>query len=284
MQYTEMGLNETDLRKVQLIQLEMLLEVDRICRENGIKYCIIAGTLLGAVRHRGYIPWDDDADVALLRSEYVRFRDACKHALDRNRFYFQDYTNTSGYRWGYGKLRRKNTAFIRKGQEHMPYPSGIFIDIFPLDNVPNSRLKRYMHNLECTLLRKMLWSAVGCKSDPNRIFRFLFILLNHVPASSLFAWYENLVKRSNKQLTHGVRILTFPTPNKQYRYKRKWYESLSHITFEAFSFPAPRDYRGYLHFKFGDYKVYPPVSQRKGHALSYYELLPDEIMQDLMKR
>ena len=108
------------LHRLQMIQLEMLVEVDRICNKCGIRYNIIAGTLLGAVRHRGYIPWDDDADVAFLRPEYEKFRKACKTELDRTRFYFQDHRNTKGYRWGYGKLRRKNTLFLREHQEHMP--------------------------------------------------------------------------------------------------------------------------------------------------------------------
>ena len=96
-------LDATTLRQLQMIQLEMLIEVDRICRKCNIQYNIIAGTLLGAVRHGGYIPWDDDADVALLRSEYEKFRKACKTELDKSRFVFQDHRNTRGYRWGYGK-------------------------------------------------------------------------------------------------------------------------------------------------------------------------------------
>lgn len=84
------------LRQVQMIQLEMLEEVDRICKKCSIHYNIIAGTLLGAVRHKGYIPWDDDADIALLRPEYEKFRQVCKTELDTGRFYFQDHRNTKG--------------------------------------------------------------------------------------------------------------------------------------------------------------------------------------------
>ena len=109
-------LSKKELRDVQLIELEMLIEVDRICRKCGIKYCISAGTMLGAVRHGGFIPWDDDADVAFLRPEYEKFRKACETELDTDKFYFQDYRNTKGYRWGYGKLRRKGTEFIRLNQ------------------------------------------------------------------------------------------------------------------------------------------------------------------------
>lgn len=120
------NLTEEELRQLQMIEVEMLEEVDRVCKKNGIKYCISAGTQLGAIRHKGFIPWDDDADLAFLRPEYEKFREACERDLDKERFYFQDYRNTPGYRWGYGKIRRKDTEFVRLNQEHMPYEQGGF--------------------------------------------------------------------------------------------------------------------------------------------------------------
>ena len=91
------------LRLLQMIELEILTEIDRICRKNNIHYSLTGGTLLGAVRNGGFIPWDDDADISMLRSEYRKFQKACKTDLDEDRFYFQDIESTKGYRWGYGK-------------------------------------------------------------------------------------------------------------------------------------------------------------------------------------
>lgn len=264
-----------DLRQLQLIQLEMLLEVDRICKKNNIRYCIIAGTLLGAVRHKGYIPWDDDADVAMLRPEYERFCKACEKDLDRTRFYLQTHSNTPGYRWGYGKIRRVGTEFVRKGQEHMPYPTGIFIDIFPLDNVPDNLLARRVHNITCTVIRKMLWSAVGAKSDSNPIMRGVYGCLSLLPRDFIFSMYDWLMRTSNKKQTKMLRILTFPTPNNgYYGYYRKWYVELADIEFEGYYFPGAKDYDEYLTFKFGNYKEFPPIEQRQGHASTRYRLLP----------
>lgn len=264
-----------DLRKIQLIQLEMLLEVDRICKKCNIQYCIIAGTLLGAVRHGGYIPWDDDADVAFLRTQYEKFCKVCETELDHTRFYLQTHSNTSGYRWGYGKLRRKNTEFVRKGQEHMNFPTGVFIDIFPLDNVPDNMFMRRMHNLTCTVIRKTLWSTVGAKVDKHIIIRSIYWCLSRIPKEFVFRAYDKLMYLSNKKTSQMVRILTFPTPNNgYYGYYRKWYEELENIKFEGYYFPAPKDYDEYLTFKFGDYHKFPPIEQRQGHLATKYKLLP----------
>lgn len=261
------------LKQLQSIQLEMLIEVDRICRKCNIRYNIIAGTLLGAVRNKGYIPWDDDADVALMRPEYEKFKSACKTELDQTRFYFQDHTITEGYRWGYGKIRRKNTLFLRENQEHMPYEQGVFIDIFPLDGVPDNYVLRYIHNLKCTIIRKILWSAVGRKADKRRFMRVIYMLLYKIPIHLVFKYYDGFITRSNKRETKFVRKLMFPTPNKTYGYKRIWYENSAEYEFEQYVFIGIEQYHEYLSFKFGDYMTLPPLSQRKVHPVSQLRLI-----------
>lgn len=95
------------LEKLQKVELEMLIEVDRICRKNNIKYSIMYGTLLGAVRNSGFIPWDDDCDVVFKRDEYEKFFEACKKDLNTSKFFLQDHRTDPHYLFGYGKLRRK---------------------------------------------------------------------------------------------------------------------------------------------------------------------------------
>lgn len=273
--FTKAGYNlsNEELRQLQMIQLEMLIEVDRICKKCDIKYNIIAGTLLGAVRHKGYIPWDDDADVAFLRPEYEKFREACKTELDKSRFYFQDHRATEGYRWGYGKLRRKNTVFLRKFQEHMPYEQGVFIDLFPLDNVPDNYLQRCWHNFHCFCIRKVMWSEVGKIADKSWIMRKWYGVLSNIPLEYVGKHLDKFAKRGNKKNSKMVRILLFPTPNDEYGYYKRWYENSAPIDFEGVTFSGIRDYDEYLSFKFGNYMELPPVEQRKVHPVTKLKLL-----------
>lgn len=264
----EDGVNNLLLKKIQKIQIEMLIEVDRICKKNNISYNIIAGTLLGAVRHCGYIPWDDDADVALLREEYDKFVRACKQDLDKTRFIFQDFTVTEGYRWGYGKLRRKGTRVVRKGQEHMQYHSGVFIDIFPLDFVPDQKIKRLVWTFQCFFVRKILWSKVGRRIEKNYFKRALYIILSLIPEKNVLLFLQSMIDYGKGRTSSLVRILTFPPPKGKFGYYRRWYESSSQYKFENIVLDGINHYDAYLSYKYGNYMDLPPLDQRKVHPFS----------------
>ncbi len=256
------------LRKVQMIELEMLIELDRVCRKNGIKYTIIGGTLIGAMRNKRFIPWDDDIDVAMLRNEYEKFRIACKKDLDQTRFYFQDHRNTKGYRWGYGKLRRKDTLFLREYQEHMPYAQGIFLDVFPHDGVPNGYIGRALHNLHCFLIRKFLWSEVGRIAEKNILKRTMYGFMSKMPEKQICKLYRSLICKSNYKRTKRVRALMFPTFGNEFGYNRKWFEPGEDIEFEGHMFQCMKGAREYLKFSYGDYMQLPPLEKRKVHPVS----------------
>lgn len=266
------NLSDEELRELQEIEVEMLIEVDRICKKYGIRYCISAGTQLGAVRHKGFVPWDDDMDIAFLRSEYEKFRRACKTELDQERFYFQDYRNTKGYRWGYGKLRRKNTSFVRLGQEHMSYAQGVFIDIMPYDNVPDYYFQRKIHNFQCFLYRKCFWAPLG-KLQERGIKKIAYTVLDKIPDQKLYASFNRFIIRCNKKQTKRVRILTFPVPGNENGYLRTCFTKLVLTEFEGIQCWGMRDYDIYLRYKYGNYMELPSVEKRKVHPVSKLKLL-----------
>lgn len=265
-------MTQEELHCVQETEIELLREVDRICRKCKIHYNMVGGTMLGAIRHGGYIPWDDDADIGFLRAEYEKFRKACKTELDTERFYFQEIRDTEGYRWGYGKLRRKNTKFVRLGQEFMPYEQGIFIDLFPMDNVPDNLLIRKIHFFTCFLLRKFLWSEVGYRTEQNRGIRLLYGLMRLVPRKVLVKWYEFMTRIYSCRKTELVRILTFPAPKGTYGFYRGWFLKQGRYRFGSITLTGARDYDGYLRHKFGNYMELPPEDERKVHPISELEL------------
>lgn len=266
------GVKEMDsitLRKMQLIELELLVEIDRICRKNGIKYNLCGGTLIGAVRHKGFIPWDDDIDIRMLRSEYKKFKSACSRDLDETQFFLQDFESDSKYRWGYAKLLRKDTVYIRTGQEHLGMKNGVFLDILISDGIPNRKLPAKIHDKACFVIRKTLWSPVGAKVAPERRIRAGYAILAKVPRCIPVLGIKLLSNVVSEKKSRFFRTLTFPQKR---GLKKEWFTELMDIEFEGHLFMAPADYEGWLRQEYGDYMKLPPEAKRVGHnTASYYK-------------
>lgn len=264
-------LSQQDLQGLQTVLLELLVEFDRICQKYGIIYSIDGGTLLGAIRHKGFIPWDDDADVIMVREEYEKFKKACKKELNTEKFYFQDIQCTPGYRWGYAKLRRKDTKCVRLNQEHMPYEQGIYLDIFVCDNVPENYPLRCIFNFICYVYRKIFWSEVG-QVESTGLKKIWFSLLAKIPEQKLKKEYFRLVRGCVTRPSSLVKCLTFPARNKVYGFKREWYEDVIDIPFENVVLKGSRNYDEYLKFMYGDYMTPPPKDKYVVHAVSEFKL------------
>ena len=139
---------EEKLRQLQLIQLEILKFFDNFCREHNLKYSLYAGSLLGAIRHHAFIPWDDDLDVCMSRFEYDRFI-ALWNQSPPGGYILQNKENSPGYWQSFSKIRKDHTTFLQEEREAGKYHTGIFLDIFPLDRIPNGKLKRMMFKWHC---------------------------------------------------------------------------------------------------------------------------------------
>ena len=272
MEYKE--LTPEQFRKMQLVELDILKEFDRVCRKNNINYVMIAGTMLGAIRHKGFIPWDDDIDVAMLREDYEKFKKTCLDDLNSDICYFQDHTTDPEYRWGHAKLRRTGTTFVRVGQEHLKCKTGIFIDVFAMDDVPKTIPMPLVQDFRCFCLRKILWSEVG-RVNTKGFWKVWLTLLSKIPVEWVFKRLNHYAKKSKNSSSNGVRLLTFPASGNRYnkhplkeRYglPKKWFLERAEYEFEGYKFYGPKDYDGFLSFVFNDYMKLPPEEKREQHS------------------
>lgn len=263
------NLTDETLRKLQLTELELLREVDRICRSNNIKYSLDGGTLLGAVRHKGFIPWDDDADIMMTRTEYNRFYKVCKRELNKEKYFLQEFRTDSAYRWGYSKLRKNGTVFLRENQEQIKCHTGVCIDIFIFDKVPDNYVCRRVHWGACFIIRKGLYSVVGVKCEKNFILKLVYGILSLFPRSFWVWWLSYLINSENWKSRELLSHLTYPN-RKSIRYgvAADYYDEYVNIEFEGYPFLVIKEYCSYLVELFDDYMELPPVEERKVHPVS----------------
>ena len=149
----------------------------------------------------------------------------------------------------------------------MPYPQGVFLDVFVCDNVPEPYLLRCICNFHSFIYRKFFYSEVG-KNTAKGFRKQIYQILGLVPESKLKKRYFRYIEYRNRKYSEWVKCLTFPACNRTYGYKRRWYEETIDIQFENTILKACKDYDEYLTFLYGDYMKLPPESERKVHAVS----------------
>lgn len=251
------------IQKMQAIELDMLKEVDKICRENDIQYQADGGTLLGAVRHKGFIPWDDDVDIRMLRDDYDRFCEICKTKLNSEKYFLQTHETDDGYRWGYARILRKGTYFSRQNQEMLTMKRGIFIDIFPCDGMPEGTIRKRIYNFICFVARKILYSPVGAQHEKNIVKRVTYRMIKVIPKKFAFFLFHILIERYRNKDTRLIRTLGWNGPEENLGFQRKWMLESCELDFEDMKIKAPVAYNEFLTFMFGkDYMTPPPESKR----------------------
>lgn len=290
------------MRQMQLLQLDILKEFDRICRKHGLKYTLCGGSMLGAVRHKGFIPWDDDIDVTMLRDEYERFCAICRTELNQEKYFLQTMDTDPEYRLVYGRILLNGTAFVRAGQEHMKSRNGIFIDIFPRDGLSDIFVVRMIQRWMALLLRKTLYSPVGVLRSPKRINRIAFWFLSKLPRSfainllsviqalnfgketELVECYGLMEDKENKKQELGPKgyraykqeLKKESKKEKEERkerskgFKRIYFEQLMEMPFEDMNAKVSVYYDTWLKGNYDDYMKLPPKHKRVMHQTVSY--------------
>lgn len=253
------------LKRIQTAQLELAKEVDRICKKHKIKYILSFGTLLGAVRHSGFIPWDDDLDIGMLRSEYDRFAAVVSSELNK-KYFFQTTTTDDRYGLPYAKLRINGTEFVEQDSCNVPCHNGIFIDIFPFDNVPSNKFQQLQHKMKLYLLMRIVLARkkYTVNGKYKYVKRFIYKVASIISSIRRIEYWvcrlDEEARRFNNRESNSVIV-----SGDVYGYKvipKKWLEETKQLQFEDTMLNCPKDYDSYLTFYYGDYMTPPPEELR----------------------
>ena len=298
-----MSVSDTTLKKLQAIELSMLKECVRICEQEHIRYFLIGGSAIGAVRHAGFIPWDDDIDIGMPRPDYEKFMSVAQKELPAD-FFLQNHKTDSSYPYVYAKIRKANTSFIETRLSHLNINHGVYIDVFPLDGSPKSELIQAICWREFNVFRTAIWYKAGIVMKPEvrkSVFLFFKIFFSFkwlrektgimgIPQNltSLFfakffslGWLHDKAEqvmrkydyaKSNRVVNwggrYGVREIV---PN-------NFFGKGCRMKFEGVEIMIPTNYDGYLRSIYGDYMKLPPTEERKSlHSTLIVDLGNDKL-------
>lgn len=252
----------TDLQHLQKVILDIIKDIDTLCKENGIIYYLEGGSCIGAIRHNGFIPWDDDLDIVMDSANYDKFVKVCKETLDPTKYYLQE-----GYvDWPmpYSKLKLLGTVFE---EPNMYYDSlehrGIFVDVFRLENVSNIRI--------CQIWQYFCAEVLLCYCLSQRGFRGasvkknLFIIASFPLKNRIIRnFFKKQVERYRTKSTDYVGMFGGRYRLKSSIYRRSDYIKPIMVPFEDTELPIPSGYDAILTQIFGDYMTPPPTDQQVG--------------------
>lgn len=255
---------KSEINELQKIQLSMLKDFDAVCQKHRISYQLFSGTALGAVRHKGFIPWDDDIDVVMLREDYERFFNSASKELDSNKYYVQ---REFSEHWPmfFSKLRLNGTTYIEKYHSHdARIHQGIYIDIFPCDNLSDSRLMQKLQYIASKIVIAKSLYARGYET--NSTVKKCFMQFCRILPTEPF---KRLCIRRND--SSSLKVHTFFGGGKKFErsiFFREWFEQSVKMRFEDSEFPVSAHYDEMLRVMYGDYMVMPTLEQRvcKRHA------------------
>ncbi len=268
----EYELSEYDI-KMQQVYLDIWKEFDRVAKKHGLTYYLYNGTLIGAVRHKGFIPWDDDFDIAMPRKDYDRLQYELSKEFNEP-YFFQSILSDPTHFGGLNRLRKSDTTMILRFDYGHPCNNGVYMDIYPIDNLPDDDKKRKKLIFQAILFRQLFYFHVyGTIKPETKIYKMgikqygvkalsklLFMLFDEKKIYNYFqkklgAYKDVPCKQVSTISVHGKR--------KNNIWFSEDVNNVTYVDFEEYKMPIPVGWDRCMKLRYGDYMKLPPVEQRK---------------------
>lgn len=277
-------IEDDDLKKLQQCELSILRDINKLCKDHGLHIMLGGGTLLGAVRHKGFIPWDDDIDLMIMRCEVQAFITLVEeHFQDQYEVQYphDDYEHYMSFI----KIRKKDTTYIEMGYEKLPNTNGVYLDVFIIENVPDQKLTRNWFGLLCNFylflgpslvffafeskIEKKMYASSLKGNVLYNLRKFLGFLFSW---KSVYEWYAIMSDYFKKyEERNDTKMITIPTGRRHYfgeMLPRSYFQDFVLLPFEDLEVYAPISYIAYLENLYGkNYMELPPVEQREKHCV-----------------
>lgn len=260
-----MRMSDENLRRLQLTQLQIAVEVTDLCDKHGISYVLLGGSALGARRHAGFIPWDDDMDMGMLRRDFDRFVEIARKELP-DYLYLQHWLDDPHMGAPFAKVRRNNTRVVEATSKDTGGHKGISIDIFPFDNVP-AGIAEYPWKLQLKLWKRVLRHKCGYTIRELPILLKLADLPTRIvsrlvsKASAKRRMHRLMIRFSGRE-TERVLAVGGAYDFRRDMLKRKWLSDRTAHAFEDREFYCPAELDAYLRHMYGDFMSLPPIEDR----------------------